>query len=127
MKKKTLKTGTVADGRKQREDEVKGKNASPTVKTESTFIVSTIDAKEERDAATTDFPNFFVQTPMPENETVHMKLTGKPCKIVCMTAPEVHSPCATLENGEKALHVRLLKALCGTLKAALLAHQQLRK
>ena len=57
---KTLKTRTVADGRKQREDEVKGENASPTVKTESVFITSTIDAKEDGDVATVDFPNFFV-------------------------------------------------------------------
>ena len=98
---KTLKTGTVADGRKQQEDEVKGKNASPTIKTESAFITLTTDAKEERDVATADFPNFFVQTPAPENEIAHMKLTGKSCEMVCMTAPEVHSPCVTLENGKK--------------------------
>ena len=79
---KTLKTRTAADGRKQQIDEVKGKNASPTVKTESVFITSVINAKEERDVATADFPNFFVQTLMPENETVHMKLTGKLCKIM---------------------------------------------
>ena len=46
---------------------------------------------------------------------------------MCMIAPEVHSPCATLENGKKALCVRFLKALHGTLKAAPLAHQHLRK
>ena len=34
---------------------------------------------------------------------------------------------SALENSEKVPHVRLLKALCGTLKASLLAHQQLRK
>ena len=56
-----------------------------------------------------------------------MKLTGKLCEVMCMMAPETHSPFVTLENGKKALHVKLLKALCGTLKAAPLAHQHLRK
>ena len=120
---KTLKTGNVAGGRKQQEDEVKGKNASPTIKTESAFITLTMDAKEERDVATADFLNFFVQTPMPENEIVHMKLTKKLCEIMCMIAPEVHSPFVMLENGKKVLHVKLLKALHGILKAAPLAYQ----
>ena len=56
----TLKTRTVVDGRKQQINKVKGKNASPTIETASAFIASVIDAKEERDAATADFPNFFV-------------------------------------------------------------------
>ena len=53
-----VKTRMCADGRKQRIDEKKGENTSPTATTEAVIITSTIDAKEGRDVATMDIPNF---------------------------------------------------------------------
>ena len=60
----TIKGRACADGRKQREDAEKGDAASPTVSLESVLLTALIDAYENRDVATVDIPNAFVQTDM---------------------------------------------------------------
>ena len=106
-----------ADGRKQRVDEKKGENASPTASTEAVTMTSVTDAKEGRDVATVDMPNAFIQTE--QEGVVHMKLKGDLAEVMEMIAPETHTPCIMTEKGVKVLCVQLLNALCGTLKAAL--------
>ena len=123
----TIKGRACADGRKQRkqEDYVKGDSTSPTVSLESVLITAVIDAKEDRDVAVIDIPNAFIQTEQPEEEKVIMKLRGRLAELMVLIAPEIYSKYVVIENGVKVLYVRLLNALYGTLKAALLFCQKL--
>ncbi len=53
----------------------KDKTSSPTVAIELLMLSCTIDTKEERNVATADIPDGFMQTDM--DATVHMILEGK--------------------------------------------------
>ena len=120
-----MKGRACADGRKQREDAVKGEAASPTMSLESVLLTAVVEAAENRDIAVLDIPNAFVQTDM-EGETVFMKLRGKLAELLVRTAPELCRKFVVDENGKTALHVELLKALHGCLKSALLFYKKLR-
>ena len=58
----TVKARACANGSVQREYVLRDKAASPTVISESVFIMSSIDVKENRDVMTCDILNAFVQT-----------------------------------------------------------------
>ena len=90
------------------------------------MITAVIDALEERDVAVVDIPNAFVQTRM-DDEKVIMKMRGRLVDLMCTIAPDVYTKYVTIENGVKVLYLRLLNALYGTLKAALLFYQKLVK
>jgi hypothetical protein len=80
---------------------------------------SVIDAEESRDVAMIDIPNAFVQTRLEDNNfNPAMHLRGKLAKLMVQIAPAIIN-----SEGETALCVRLLKALCGIMKAALLCCQ----
>ena len=119
-----VKGRAVADGRKQREDAQKGDATSPTVHLESIMLTSVIDAKENRDIAVIDIPNAFIQTEM-EGEKIIMKLRGDLAELLVTTSPKLYRQYIMDENGKKVWYVELLKALCGTLKAALLFYKNL--
>ena len=85
---------------------------------ESVHLTSTIDVKEERDVATLDLPNTFMQTNIGD-ECVLMKLRGAVAELMVRLAHETHSNCVSHENSTPMLHVELLKALHGILKSAL--------
>jgi hypothetical protein len=55
---RTVKTRACAEGRKQRETTAEDKAASPTVSIESVFMTCAIEAKEKRDVAVMDLPDF---------------------------------------------------------------------
>ena len=123
-----IKGRTCADGRKQRLWMDKTDTASPTVLLESVLLTSIIDAKENRDVATIDIPNAFVQTEMgDEEETVYMKMRGKLAEILVQVSPEIYRDFIAIENGKKVLYVKLQRALYGMLKSALLFYKKLRK
>ena len=113
-----IKGRGCADGRKQRAYMSKEDTSSPTVMTESVMISCTIDAKERRDVATVDIPGAFMQAFM--NEFVVVKLEGPLAKLLEKVKPELYTKFVTVENGKPVIYVRLLKALYGTLQAALL-------
>jgi len=58
----TVNARTVAGGDKQRDFISKEEASSPTVSTEAVLLTAVIDAEEERDVATIDIPNAFIQT-----------------------------------------------------------------
>ena len=67
------------------------KAASPTVISESVFITSTIDAKENRDVMTCDIPNTFVQIEIKKQEIgerIIMKIRGTLLEILVEIDPE---------------------------------------
>ena len=74
-----VKARFCANGSTQREYMDRDETASPTVMTESIFITSVIDAKQNRDVMTCDIPNAFVQTEIEEaivGERIIMKIRG---------------------------------------------------
>jgi hypothetical protein len=114
-----------ADGRKQRETTRKEDASAPTVSIEAVTISAVIDALEERDVATVDMPGAFMQADI--DEVVHVKFEGKIAEMLVKLDPKLCRKHVKDENGKTVLHVELLKALHGTLKAALLFWKLLSK
>src|SRR5210317_1366865 len=124
----TIKGRNCADGRKQREFTSEEEAASTTVKLESVFLTSVIEAHEGRDVTTVDIPNAFIQTKI-ENEAdkVVMRMRGKLAEYLVLIAPQIYKPYEVFENGKKVLYCEAQNAIYGTLKAALLFYKKLLK
>jgi hypothetical protein len=114
----TVKGRGCADGRKQREGTKKEDASAPTVAIESLMLSCTIDAMEGRDVATVDIPGAFMQADM--DETVHIKLEGTMAELFARLDPKLYRKYIRTEGGKTVLYVELLKALYGTIRAALL-------
>jgi len=84
----------------------------------------TIDAKEERDVMTADIPNAFIQADMPQpvdgGDRTTMKITGHMVDILMKIDPGTYQDFIVLEKDKKVIYVKVLKAIYGTLTAALL-------
>ena len=113
-----LKGRTVADGRPQRSLYDKSETASPTVSVDALMMSLMIDAKEGRDVATADVAGAYLKADM--DDFVVMKFTGNDVKILCEMNSDYGRFVDTDRNGQKVLYVRLLKALYGCVKSALL-------
>jgi hypothetical protein len=113
-----IKARGCADGRKQRETTNKEDASAPTVAVESVMLSATIDAMEGRDVVTVDIPGAFMQADI--DELVHVKLEGKIAEMLVKMDPKLYRKYVKDENGKTVLYVELLKALYGTLRAALL-------
>ena len=112
-----LKGRTVADGRPQRNMYDKSQTASPTVATDALFLTILLDAYENRDVGTADVAGAYLKALM--EDYVLMKFSGDSVDILCRMNP-AHIPFVTIENGTKVLYVRLMKAIYGCVKSALL-------
>jgi hypothetical protein len=113
-----IKARGCADGRKQRETTTKEEASAPTVAIESVMLSATIDAMEERDVATVDIPGAFMQADI--DEVIHVKFEGEIAEMLVRMDPKLYRKYVKDENGKTVLYVELLKALYGTLRAALL-------
>jgi hypothetical protein len=82
------------------------------------MLSAVIDAMEERDVATADMPGAFMQADI--DEVAHVKFEGEIAEMLVKLDPALHRKFVKHKNGKTVLCVELLKALCGTLKAALL-------
>ena len=125
---KQKRTGQIkgrgcADGRKQRLNTPKDAASSPTVATESVLLSCVIDAKERRDVATVDIPGVFMQGD--QDGTVHMRLEGTLAELLTKCDPKLHCKYVATENNKPVLYVELIKALYGTLRAALIFWRKL--
>jgi hypothetical protein len=118
-----IKGHGCADGRKQCIYKTKEETSAPTVATESLMLSSIIDAKQRQTVVTADIPGAFMQTDM--DEVIHMKLEGPLARLLTRFDPKLYSECITMEKGKPVLYVQLMKALYGTLQAALLFWQDL--
>ena len=112
-----IKGRTVADGRAQRGLYEKSQTASPTVATDALMLSIMIDAYEGRDVATADVVGAYLKAFM--DDFVVIKYTGESVDILCSMKPE-YTKFVTFENGVKVLYARLIKALYGCVKSALL-------
>ena len=113
-----IKARGCADGRKQRAYIGKEEASSPTVMIESLLLSCVIDAAEGRDVATVDIPGAFMQADM--DETVHVRMEGRMAELIVKLDPKLYRPFIIHEKGKPVLYAELLKALYGTLRAALL-------
>jgi hypothetical protein len=113
-----LKGCTVADGRPQRSLYDKSETASPTVSIDALMMSLIIDAKEGRDVATADVAGAYLKADM--DDFVIMKFTGRDVRILCEMNGDYERFVTTERNGQEVLYVRLLKALYGCVKSALL-------
>jgi len=91
--------------------------------TEAVFLTLVIDAYEDCYVVTVDIPGTFMHADM--DEIVYMKLEGVMAELLVRVHPEKYGPYMTVEHGRKVIYVQLLKALYGTLQAALLFWQNL--
>jgi len=117
-----IKGRTVADGSKQRLWINKEDVSGPTVTVESVTVSAIIDAKEQREVTVLDIPNAFIQT---NNEK--LKSHHKTHYVLVEIDPDSHGPYLTKENEVSALHLEILKALCGMMVSSLLFCRKLRK
>ena len=126
----SVKARMVYNGKPTREWHDKEDTASPTTSTESVFLTSTVNAKEERDVMSTDIPNAFIQALMPKvkdgEARVTMKLSGVLLELLVQLAPEIYGPYVVLENGKRVLYLQVLRALYGMLQSALLWYRRFR-
>ena len=122
-----IKARKVADGSKQRtyDGYDKSDGSSPTVATDSIFLTGVIDAKKLRVIAILDIANVFLHA---ENDKkILMLLCGRLAKMMLQVNPAMYRKYVTYSpNGQAMLYVRLSKALCGMLRAALLFYKCLR-
>ena len=96
---------------------------SPAVHLESLLMSLMIDAKEERDVATADIVGAYLLADM--DDYVIIKLTEESADIMCKTNKS-YKKYVTYERGKPVLYMRLLKALYGCMKSALLWYQMLK-
>ena len=122
-----IKGRGCADGRGQREFISKDEASSPTASLYAIIMTSVIDAIEGRYVVTTDIPGAFLQTEMPEEEVVYIKIVGSMAELLERIDPKLYSQCiVTTRKGKKVLFARANKAIYGTLKAALLFWKKLK-
>ena len=103
---------------------------SLTAALESITLTSVIEAYERCDIMTTDIPNAFIQTEMPEisdgKERVLMKITGVLVDLLVELNPSLYGPKIVFEKGRKVIYVVVLRAIYGMLEAALLWYKKFR-
>ena len=103
---------------------------SPTSRIESIMTTAVIDAHEQRDIETIDIPNTFIQAERPYkqgDEMVMMKITGVLVDMLVNIAPQIYEQYVIIKNGEKKLYVQVIKAIYGTLDAAMLWYKKFKK
>jgi hypothetical protein len=119
-----IKGRGCADGRKQRVYKTKEETSVLTVAVEALMLSSIIDAKERRYVVTDNIPGAFMQADMAE--VIHMKLEGPLAKLLLTRVdPILYKKYIVTEKGKPVLYVQLMKALYGTLQAALLFWEDL--
>ena len=119
----TVKGRMVYNGKPTRVWMKDQNSASPTVSLESILLLAVIDALEERDIMTSDIPNAFIQSFMPEvkpgEDRCIMKAVGLVVDLLVEKAPTVYGPKVVFENGKKVLYLQLWRPLYGHLLASL--------
>ena len=79
-----------------------------------------IDVKEDRDVATSDITGAFLQTDETSGNT-NLKFDGMMAESLAHIDPDLYRKyITTVEKGRKIIYAECLKALYGTLDAALL-------
>ena len=115
-----VKGRTCANGNKERlylpkEDSV----ASPTASLEAIISTLLVDVYEDRNVGIFDIPGAYLHAEMPEEHRVILKLKGTFVDIMCQVNPEFRKH-VTIEKGQKVLYMKVMKAICGCIRLAML-------
>ncbi|VEU41596.1 unnamed protein product [Pseudo-nitzschia multistriata] len=121
----SVKGRGCADGQRQREYINKEDATSPTVSLYALILSCLIDAIEQRNVATADIPGAFLQTEMPDDENVYIRLDRMMAELLCRVDPKLYTKYISGKGGKKVLFGRAKKAIHGTLRAALLFWEKL--
>ena len=108
----------------------KDDNKSLTAATESVPFTAVTEAKGERDAATIDTPNAFIQTKInqgPGEERTMMKTQGTSVDALTDINPLSCKDAVAFENGKKTSCMQALRAIHRMLQSAMLFHKKFRK
>lgn len=112
-----IKGRTVADGSQQRDLYTKEETSSPTVSNDALMLSLMIDATEGRDVATADVVGAYLHAEM--DDYTLLKMEGTSVDIMCDVCKE-YEKFVCIEGGKRVLYLKLLKALYGCVKSALL-------
>jgi hypothetical protein len=112
-----IKGRTVADGRPQQKLYIKEETTSLTVSIDALMLSILIDASEHRNVATVDFAGAYLHAEM--KFFTLLKVEGQLVDILCDVC-EKYRKFVCYKNGKKVLYLKLLKALYGCVKSALL-------
>ena len=96
-----------------------------TVSIEALFLTAIIDAQEGRDVATIDILGAFLHSNI--DELIHMRLDGSMAELLVRVNREKYRSYYVVQDqsSKDVIYVELLKALYGTLQAALLFWENL--
>ena len=122
-----IKARKLKDGSKQRtyDGYDKSDGLSPTVSTDSIFLIGMVYAREKRTIEILDIANAFLHAE--NNEKILMLLCGKLSEMMVQVDPIMYRKYVTYSpNGKAMLSVRLSTSLYGMLRAALLFYKRLR-
>jgi hypothetical protein len=116
-----IKGRTVANGRPQRQLYTKEETLSLTVSTDALMLSLLVDTtKKRRDVATADVAKAYLHAKM--EDFMLLKMEGGSVDIMCDVCEE-YNEYVCYKNGKKVLYLRLLKALYGCMKSALLWYE----
>jgi hypothetical protein len=84
-----------------------------------TILSCTINAKERKTVVTTDIPGALMQTDV--DEVIHVRLKGPLASLLAKVDPNLYEKYLEYDKrGKPIMYMKLKKALCGTLQAAML-------
>lgn len=93
------------------------------------MLTATIEAEENRDVATFDIPNAFIQTEVEEKDEqgdrIIMKIRGAMVDMLVQIDPK-YEQFVTVEKGQRVLYVHILRAIYGMLMSGLLFYKKFR-
>ena len=115
-----IKESTCANGSKQR-NYIKADESvySPTCSTKALMETLVIDATDQRDVAIFDVPGAFLQTVLPADKFLLMRIRDEFVDVMCEVKPE-YIPCVRQGNGKKVQYMNILRAIYGCIESALL-------
>jgi len=124
-----IKGRGCADGRPQRDYITKNESRSPTVSLYALMASCVLDAIEHRNVITVDIPGAFLQGDWPQHEhPAYIRFEGEMVDMICEIDSSYKSKIIYSNNGKrKLLYGRLVKAVYGTLLAAIIFYQKLAK
>jgi len=124
-----LKARGCADGRPQREYITKEESSSPTVSLYALMGSCVMDAMDDRAVITVDIPGAFLQGDWPQDEhPAYIKFEGLMVDMICEINPSYVAKVQwNRERTRKFLYARLVKAVYGTVLAAIIFYNKLSK
>ena len=91
----------------------------PTIALDALITSVIIDAYKDEKVAIFYFPGVHLQTDLPDDKFVLLKLKGQFLEIMCKVN-EAYMPTVTVKNSQKVSYLRIKKAIYGMIEPALL-------